>query len=271
MQANRTPEAAAELPGGVSFTRPRDRNEETITQGTFVGGLTGPALRQVRKHAAIIAWMRSTMSPTSRVRLMQDAMRSKKSQTVGKATARAAKTRSGRQEKPAYPRALNRAEVGLVDASSESSASDAGGMPQLFRRPTAPSARSPKAPQIMLRRQTAAQESALKLTAAGGPQKKAREPTLLMKHGHKIRQEGATKTGAILRIAPRARKENKGGVRRNVAVRGAGEWPTAEVSESPRCGQPRGLGVNPDLVEVKSGGARAPVPNKPPEGNDEFA
>jgi hypothetical protein len=32
---------------------------------------------------------------------MQDTMRSKKSQAVGKATARAVKTRSGRQEKPA--------------------------------------------------------------------------------------------------------------------------------------------------------------------------
>ncbi len=56
-----------------------------------------------------------------------------------------------------------------------------------------------------------------------------------------------------------------------MAVRGTGERPTAEASESPRCRQLRGLGVNPDLVEVKAGGARAPVPNEPPEGNDEFA
>jgi hypothetical protein len=80
---------------------------------------------------------------------MQDTMRSKKSQAAGKATTRAAETRSGRQEKPAYPRAINRAKVGLVDASSGSGTSDAGGMPQLFRRPTAPRARSPKAPRVV--------------------------------------------------------------------------------------------------------------------------
>jgi hypothetical protein len=91
-----------------------------------------------------------------------------------------------------------------------------------------------------------------------------------MKHGHKIRQEGVSKTGAILRIACKARKENEGGVRRDVAVKGAGERLTAEASESPRCGQLRGLRINPNLVEVKAGEVRAPVPDKPPGGNDEF-
>jgi hypothetical protein len=74
LQASRMPKAATKFsgskPGEISFTRPRDRNKETVAQGTFVGGLTGAALRQVRRHAAIIAWMRSTMSPTSRIRLM---------------------------------------------------------------------------------------------------------------------------------------------------------------------------------------------------------
>jgi hypothetical protein len=50
LQANRAPEAATEFPGGesrgVSFTRPRDRNEEMVAQGTFGGGLTGAALRR---------------------------------------------------------------------------------------------------------------------------------------------------------------------------------------------------------------------------------
>jgi hypothetical protein len=214
LQANRTPEAAAELPGEVSFTRPRDRNKETIAQGTFVGGLTGPALRQVRKHAAIIAWMRSTMSPTSRVRLMQDTKRSKKSQVAGEATARAAKTRSGRQEKPACPHALKGAKAGLVDTSSESDTSDAGGMPQLFRRPMAPSAYSPKVPRVVSRRQTAAQRSTLELTVAREPRRKARKPPLLTRRGHKIRQGGVAHAGAILRIAREAGEENKGGVRR---------------------------------------------------------
>jgi hypothetical protein len=40
LQASRTPEAATEFPGNkpgeVSFTRPRDRNEETVAQGTFM-------------------------------------------------------------------------------------------------------------------------------------------------------------------------------------------------------------------------------------------
>ncbi len=104
LQANKTPEAATEFPGNklgeVSFTRPRDRNEETVAQGTFTGGLTGAALRQVRRHAAIIAWMRNTMSPTSRVRLMQDTKRSEKSQVASEAPERAARlpkgTRNGR-------------------------------------------------------------------------------------------------------------------------------------------------------------------------------
>jgi hypothetical protein len=86
LQANRTPEATTEFPGNklgeVSFTRPRDRNEETVAQGTFVGGLTGAALRHVRRHAANIAWMRSTMSPTSRVQLVQND-RQKKQQVPG--------------------------------------------------------------------------------------------------------------------------------------------------------------------------------------------
>jgi hypothetical protein len=93
LQANRTPEAATEFPGSepgeVSFTRLRDRNEETGAQGTFVGGLAGAAQWQVRRHAAIIAWMRSTMSPTSRVRLMQNNKQSKKSQMAVEAATKA--------------------------------------------------------------------------------------------------------------------------------------------------------------------------------------
>jgi hypothetical protein len=133
LQANRTPEVATEFPGEVSFMRSRDRNEETIAQGTFVGGLTGPALRQVRKHAAIITWMQSTMSPTSRVRLMRFTKQSKKSQAAGKAATGATRlpkrTRSRRQEDPAWPCALNRTEASQTDRTSESDTFDPEGMP----------------------------------------------------------------------------------------------------------------------------------------------
>jgi hypothetical protein len=195
----------------------------------------------------------------------------KRSQVAGEAGARTTGTRSGRLRNPAYLRAPNGAETGLADTTSESDISDPGGMPQLFRKSLAPDTRSRRAQRAASRRQRAGQESALKLTAAGGPRKKAIEPPLLMKHGHMIRQEGIAKTGAITRITPKARKENEGGVRRDVAVKGAGGRPTAEASESLRRGQLRGPGVSPDLVEVKAGRARAPVPNKPPVGNDEFA
>ncbi len=275
LQASRTPEAAVKLPGEVSFTRHRDRNEETIAQGTFVGGLSRTALRQIRKHAAIIAWMRSTVSPTSRVRLMRDAKQSKRSRAAGKeatgATRLPERTKSERQEDPTWPHALNKSEAGLADMTSGSDISDPGGMPQFLRRPTAPSTRSPKVPRVVSHRQTAAQKSALKLTVAGGPQRKAREPPLLTRRGHKIRQEGVTNAGAILPIARKAGEENEEGIMREVVIKGAEERPTAEVNESPRHGQLRGLGINPDPVGVEAGGVRTPVPDQPLEGNDEFA
>jgi hypothetical protein len=59
--------------------------------------------------------------------------------------------------------------VGLVDTTSESDTSNLGGMPQLFRRPTVPSAFSPKVLRILPRQQTAAQRSALKPTVAAEP------------------------------------------------------------------------------------------------------
>jgi hypothetical protein len=56
--------------GARGLMRPWTRNEEAVALGTFVGGLARVALRQVRKDAAIIAWMRSTMLPKARIRLI---------------------------------------------------------------------------------------------------------------------------------------------------------------------------------------------------------
>jgi hypothetical protein len=280
LQANRTPEAAAEFLGNklgrVSFTRPRDRNEETVAQGTFVGGLTGAALRQVRRHAAIIAWMRSTMSPTSRVRLVQDTKRSKKSQVAGEAAERAARlpkgTRNGRRENSACLRALARAEVDLVDSTSESDTSDPGGRPQLFRDPTVLGACSPKKPRMRPGLQVITRRSALKPAVAAELQKKTGEQPLLRKHEHKIHQGGATNTGVVLRVAQEAREEDNREVRGEVAVQRAEEKPTADARrESPRFRLLRGAGTDPNSMEVGDDDARAPAPDQPPEETDGFA
>jgi hypothetical protein len=280
LQANRTPEAAAEFPGNklsrVSFTKPRDRNEETVTQGTFVGGLTGAALRQVRRHAAIIAWMRSTMSPTSRVRLMQGTKRNKDSQVAGKAAERAARlpkgTRNGRRENPACLRALDRAELDLVDSTSESDTSDPGGLPQLFRGPTVLGACSPKKPRILAGLQAITRRSKLKPTVAAEPRERTGEPPLLRKHEHKIRRGEVTNTGAISQVAQRAREKDNGEDRSEVAVHRAEELPTADVRrESPKFGLLRGAGTDPNSMEGGDGDARAPAPNQPPGESDGFA
>jgi hypothetical protein len=279
LQANRTPEAATEFPGSkpgeVSFTRPRDRNEETVTQGTFVGGLTRAALRQVQRHAAIIAWMRCTMSPASRVRLMQDTKRSKKSQVAGEAATRATRlpegTRSGRQEKSACPRALDRAEVDLVDSTSESDTSDPGGRPQLFRRPMVLGTCSPKMPRVLPRQRAATRGSALRPAVATKPRRKTGEPPLLKKQEHKIRRGGVTITGAILRVARKARDRDEGKVRSEAAVQRADEQPTAEAKESTGRGLLRGPGTNPGSMEMEAGDARTPAPDQPPGGSDGFA
>jgi hypothetical protein len=159
LQANKTPKAATEFPGNelgeVSFTRPRDRNEETVLQGTFARGLTRAAQRQVQRHAAIIAWMRSTMAPMSRVRLMQDTKPSKRPQVASEAAERVARlpkgTRNGQRGNSACPHALDRAEVDLMDPTSESDTSDPGGLPQLFRGPAVLGACPPRTPRMLPR------------------------------------------------------------------------------------------------------------------------
>jgi hypothetical protein len=145
------------------------------------------------------------MSPTSRVWLMQNTKRSKKSQMAGEAATKATRlpkeTGSGQQRSPGHPRELKGTEVDLMDTTSESDTSDPGGMPQLFRRPTVPNVCSPKVPCVLPRRQTAARRSALKTAVAAEPRRKTREPPLLKKHEHKIRRGGVTNSGASLRIA----------------------------------------------------------------------
>ncbi len=280
MQANKTPKAATEFPGNklgeVSFTRPRDRNEETVAQGTFTGGLTGAALRQVRRLAAIIAWMQSTMSPTSRVRLMQDTKRRKKCQVASEAAERAARlskgTRNGRQGNSACPRALDRAEVDLVDLTSESDTSDPGGLPQLFRGPAVLGACSPKKPRMLPGPQAITRGFAPRPTVATKPRKRTGGPPLLRKQERKIRTGGATNTGVVLRVARRARKEDNGKVRSEVAMHKAEELTTADVRrESPRFRPPQGAGTDPNSMEVGDGDARTPAPDQPPGESDGFA
>ncbi len=94
---------------------------------------------------------------------------------------------------------------------------------------------------------------------------------MLKKHEHEIRRGGVTNPGANLRIAQKTRDKDEGEISREVATQRVGQRPTAEANESPRCGQLRGLGINPDPVEVEAGEVRGPVPDQPPEGNDEFA
>jgi hypothetical protein len=85
---------------------------------------------------------------------------------------------------------------------------------------------------------------------------------LLRKHEHKIRQGGVTNTGAILRVARRAREEDNGEVRSEVVVQRAEEQPTADAKgESPRSGLLQGPGTNPGSMEVGTGDARAPAPD----------
>jgi hypothetical protein len=145
--------------------------------------------------------------------------------------------------------------VDLMDTTSESDTSDPGGMPQLFRRPTVPSARSPKVP----RRQTTARRSALKPAVAAEPRRKTREPPLLKKHEHKIRRGGVTNPCASLGIARKTRDEDEGEVKTEAAIQRAEEQPTAEAEESPRCRLLRGLGTNPNSTEGEAGSVRTPA------------
>jgi hypothetical protein len=111
----------------------------------------------------------------------------------------------------------------------------------------------------------------LKLAVAAEPRRKTREPPLLKKHEHKVRRGKVTNTGAILRIARKAREEDEEGVRSKVAVQRAGEQQTAEAEGSPRCRLLREPGTNPDSTEVEAGDARTPAPDQPPGGSDGFA
>ncbi len=118
----------------MSFKGSRDGNKEAVAQRASVRGLPRAALRQVRRHAAIIAWMQGIVSPTSRVRPVQ---------TIKKRAMRLPEgTGSSQREDSACPRALGGAEVGLADTASESDTSDPGEMPQSRRRSPAPDARS---------------------------------------------------------------------------------------------------------------------------------
>jgi hypothetical protein len=116
-----------------------------------VKGLPRAALRQVRRHAAIIAWMQGIVSPTSRVRPVQTTKKNKKPLVADEAAKRAMKlpegTGSDQRENSACPRALGGAEVGLADTASESDTSDPGRMPQLRRRSPAPDTHSQRMQQ----------------------------------------------------------------------------------------------------------------------------
>jgi hypothetical protein len=248
LQANKTPEASTEFPGNergeVSFARPRNRNEETVVQGTFVGGLTGAAQRQAGRHSVIIAWTRGTMSPTSMDQLMQDTKRSKRPQVASEAAERATRlpegTRNGRRGNPACPHALDRADVDLVDSTSESDNFRPGRNAAAFQR-----------------------------SRGFG-----RLPTKSAAHA-------ATPTSDHTRVRPKANggrqapKENRrtnGKVRSEVAVHGAEELPTADVRrESPGFRLPQGARAGSSSMEAGDGDARAPAPDQPPGESDGFA
>ncbi len=104
------------------------------------------------------------------------------------------------------------------------------------------------------------------------PRKRTRGPTLLRKPERKVRTGGATNTGIVLRVARRAREEDNGKVRSEVAVHGAEELPTADVRrESPGFRLPQGAGTDSSSMEAGDGDARAPAPDQPPGESDEFA
>jgi hypothetical protein len=103
--ASRTPGTMVRLPGSepgeVGHGGLQDVGREAAARGAFKKGLTGAARRQVWRHAAIIAWLRSAGAPTSRARLMQGAKRGE--------------------------RLRGASETDLADSTSESDASDPGG------------------------------------------------------------------------------------------------------------------------------------------------
>ncbi len=228
--------------------------EERRAQGASLpgnGGFVPPFQRRGARGAAFMEAKGASVCSQKKAQGAADRARQQASRTY--------------ERDPARPHAPHGAEMDLADTTSESDTSDPGGMPQLFRRSSAPDTRYRRTQQAAPCRQREAQGSTSKPTAAGGPQGEAMEPALLKKHRHEIRQEGTTKTDAILRIACEAREKNKGGVRKDEAVAGTGGRSTADADESPRRGRQRELGSNPDLREAEAGGVRVPVPNKPPE------
>ncbi len=172
-------------------------DKEAAARGASIKGLTGTARRQVRRHAAIIAWLRSTMAPTSRARLIQG-------------------TKWG--ERPPVA-----SEWDLVDSTSESDTSDPGGMLQLLRGPRAPGDCPPETPRMLPRRQMATRGFARRPVVVTKPRKKTGGPTLLRKPERKVRTRGTSGTSIVLRIARRAREKDNGKVRSEVAVQGAEE------------------------------------------------
>jgi hypothetical protein len=129
LRASRTPGTTTRPPGSepgeAGHKGMQDVDKAAAARGASIGGLTGTARRQVRRHAAIIAWLRSTMAPTSIARLIQG-------------------TKWG--EKPPVT-----SEWDLVDSTNESDTSDPGGMPQSFRGPRAPGNCPPKTPRTLPR------------------------------------------------------------------------------------------------------------------------
>ncbi len=194
------------------------------------------------------------------------------SQLAGEADTKTEGTRSGRQRDPTCPRTPNGAEANLVDSTSESDTSDPGGVPQLFRRPRILGACPPKLPRMLPRRQAATRGFAPRPTVVTKPRKRTGGPTLLRKPERKIRIGGATDTGIVLQVARRAREEDNGKVRSEVAVHGAEELPTADARrESPGFRLPQGAGTDSSSIEAGNGDVRAPAPDQPPGESDEFA
>jgi hypothetical protein len=229
-------------PGEVGHKRLRDMNEAAVAQRVSLRGLTGTAQRQVRRHAAIIAWLRSTMAPAPRARLMQG-------------------------ERP-----QGASETDLADSTSESDTSDPGGMLQPFRGPPAPGACPPKTPRMLLRRQMATRGFATRPVVVARPRKKTRGPTLLRKPGCKVRTRGTSDTSIVLRIARRAREDDDGKIRSEMAVQGAEEPSTTDDDEGSSGFRPaQRAGADSSPVEVGVSNAEAPTPEQPPGEGDEFA
>ncbi len=171
-----------------------------------------------------------------------------------------------------YQHVSDKAEVDLVDSTSESGTSDPGGMPQLLRGPRAPGNCPPKAPRMLPRRQMAARRFAQRPVVVAKPRKKTGGPTLLRKLESEISKGRSADNGVTLRITQRTREDDGGKVTTEMAMQEAEEPSTTDNDEGSSGFRPA-LRARADSspVEVGDGNAEAPTPEQPPGEGDEFA